>query len=126
MNLTSELTALKSQSRDLALPERAKLSCRLAKQLEKAGQYEGAWEALTEFWPDRDGPLRLEGLDQATKADVLLRVGALAGWLGSAHQTTGSQERAKNLLTQSVEIFEELGQSEGAAEARADLGLCYW
>ena len=41
MNLTSELTALKSRSRDLTLAERAKLSCQLAKQLEKAGQYEG-------------------------------------------------------------------------------------
>ena len=126
MNLEAQLTALKNQGRDLTLAERAELSCRLAKQLEKAGEYEAACEALNEFWPERDGPPKLDGLDEPTKAEVLLRVGALAGWLGSADQTTGSQETAKNLITKSIEIFEGLGQSEKAAEARGDLALCYW
>ncbi|HVS82463.1 MAG TPA: response regulator [Pyrinomonadaceae bacterium] len=61
-----------------------------------------------------------------TSAEVLLRVGALAGWQGSAQQAAGSQETAKNLITQSIEIFAELGQSERVAEARADLAVCYW
>ena len=95
MNLEAQLTALKNQSRDLTLAERAELSCRLAKQLEKAGEYEAAREALSEFWPERDGPPKLDGLDEPTKAEVLLRVGALAGWLGSADQTEGSQENRK-------------------------------
>ena len=126
MNLESQLTALKNQSRELALSERAQLSCRIAKQLEKAGEYEAAREALDEFWPQRNGQPQVEGLDDPTKAEVLLRVGALAGWLGGANQTEGSQENAKNLITQSMEIFEGLGQSEKAAEARGDLALCYW
>lgn len=126
MNLEAQLTALKHQSSALTLPERAKLSCRLAKHLEKAGEYEIACEALNEFWPDRSGPLKLDGLDEPTKAEVLLRVGALAGWQGSADQTEGSQEAAKDLITQSIEIFEELEQSARAAEARGDLALCYW
>src|SRR6266404_1061895 len=126
MNLESQLTALKNQSRELALGERAQLSCRIAKQLEKAGEYEAAREALDEFWPQRNGQPQVEGLDDPTKAEVLLRVGALAGWLGGANQTEGSQENAKNLITQSMEIFEGLGQSEKAAEARGDLALCYW
>jgi CheY-like chemotaxis protein len=98
----------------------------LAKQLEKAGEYEATCEALSEFWPDRAGPPTLDGLDQQTTAEVLLRVGALAGWLGSARQAEGSQEMAKNLITQSIEIFEELGHSEQVAEAHSDLALCYW
>jgi CheY-like chemotaxis protein len=126
MNLESQLTALKNQSRELALGERAQLSCRIAKQLEKAGEYEAAREALGEFWPQRNGQPKVEGLDDPTKAEVLLRVGALAGWLGGANQTEGSQENAKNLITQSMEIFEGLGQSEKAVEARGDLALCYW
>ena len=85
-----------------------------------------ACEALGEFWPERNGPPKVEGLDAAMKAEVLLRVGALAGWSGSAHQAAGSQETAKNLITQSIEIFEGLGLSKRAAEARADLALCYW
>jgi CheY-like chemotaxis protein/tetratricopeptide (TPR) repeat protein len=126
MNLQSQLTALQEQTRGLTAVERAKLRCRLAKQLEKAGEYEAACEALSEFWPDRHEPPKLEGLDRSTTAEVLLRVGALAGWWGSAHQAEGSQEAAKNLITQSVEIFEELGLAGQVAEARGDLALCYW
>src|SRR5712692_5116711 len=108
MNLEAQLTALKNQSADLTLAERAELSCRLAKQLEKTGEYEAACEALGEFWPERDRPPKIGGLDDPMRAEVLLRVGALAGWLGSADQTEGSQETAKDLITRSVEIFEEL------------------
>src|SRR5260370_38085710 len=103
MDLQSQLTALKTQSSDLTLPERADLSCRLAKQLEKGGEYEAAYEALTEFWTDRNGPPKLDHLDELAKAEVLLRIGALAGWLGGAHQSVGSQETAKNLITQRSE-----------------------
>jgi len=126
MNLQSQLTALKNQSRDLTLAERAQVSCRIAKQLEKAGEYEAACDALDEFWPERYVPPKLDGLDDSTKAQLLLRVGALAGCLGSANQGDGSQETAKNLITRSVEIYEGLEQSEKVAEARADLALCYW
>ena len=126
MNLQAQLTALRNQSRNLTLAERAELSCRLAKQLEKAGEYEAARAALNEFWPEQKGPPKLDGLDEPTKAEVLLRIGALAGSQGSADQTTGSQETAKNLITKSIEIFEKLGLSEKAAEARADVAVCYW
>jgi CheY-like chemotaxis protein/tetratricopeptide (TPR) repeat protein len=126
MNLQSQLTALQEQTRGLITAERAKLCCRLAKQFEKAGEYESAREALIEFWPTREEPPKLDELDEQTKAEVLLRVGALAGWLGGANQTEGSQETAKDLITQSIEIFEDFGQSARVAEARGDLALCYW
>ena len=126
MSLQSQLAALQQQTRGLTLVERAKLCCGLAKQFEKAGEYEAACEALVEFWPEREGPPKLEELDEPTKAEVLLRIGALAGWLGSTSQTEGSQETAKNLITRSIEIFEDLGQASGVAEAHADLALCYW
>jgi CheY-like chemotaxis protein len=112
-------------NRDLTPSQRAQVSCDLAKQLEKAGEYEAASEALSDFWPRRHEPPKLDGLDQPTMALLLLRVGALTGWLGSAHQIEGSQEKAKNLITRSIEIFEELEQSRQAAEARADLAVCY-
>ena len=89
MNLEAQLTALKTENRNLPLTERATLSCRLAKQLEKAGKYELAFEALAEFWPEREGSPNLEGLDVLQQAEVLLRIGAIAGWLGSTDQTAG-------------------------------------
>jgi tetratricopeptide (TPR) repeat protein len=126
MNLTSQLYALREETRGLSLGERAVLCCDLAKQLEKAGEYEAAYEALSEFWPERDGPPNLKDLDQATGAIVLLRVGALSGWLGSTDQAPGGQETAKDLITKSIGIFERLGQTREAAEAHGDLALCYW
>src|SRR2546429_7352803 len=126
MNLTAQLNALREETRGLTTVERARRCCDLAKQLEKAGEYEEACEALREFWPKRDASLNLNDLDDVTKAEVLQRVGALSGWLGSADQTEGSQETAKNLITQSIDLFQRLGLPERVAEARGDLALCYW
>jgi CheY-like chemotaxis protein len=125
MNLESELIAIKTAGH-LPVSEKAALSCRLAKQLEKRGEYEKARDALIEFWPGSDALPKLEGLDDAAKADVLLRIGALTGWIGSVTEAGRSQESAKDLITQSIEIFEELGLSEKIAEARTDLAICYW
>ncbi len=126
MNLESKVTTLKGERRDLSLAERAVLACQLVREFEKVGEYDAAYEALTEFWPERNAHPELEGLDDALKAALLLRVGALAGWLGATDQSDGSQETAKNLITRSIEIFERLGDFTRAAEARADLALCYW
>ena len=126
MNLTAQLTALREETRGLPRAERSRRCCDLAKQLEKIGEYETACEALNEFWPERDGPPKVNDLEEATKAVVLLRVGALSGWLGSTDQGVTSQETAKDLITKSTEIFERLGQTREAAEARGDLALCYW
>src|SRR5258708_40187628 len=102
MNLKAQLTALKTRSSELTLAERAELSCRLAKEFEKAGDYEAASEAIAEFWPDRSARPELDDLDEPTKAEMLLRIGALAGWLGRTRQTEGSQETAKDLITNAI------------------------
>ena len=102
------------------------LCCDLAKQFEKAGEYEAAYEALNEFWPDPNKAPKTQGLDELTAANVLQRAGSLAGFLGSISQVADSQERSKNLLTQSIEMFESAGLNAKAAEARGDLALCYW
>jgi CheY-like chemotaxis protein/tetratricopeptide (TPR) repeat protein len=125
MELASQLTALREETRGLTPVERARRCCDLAKKLEKAGEYEVACEALNEFWTDQGAPPNLSGLDETTRAEVLLRVGGLAGWLGSTDQTEGSQETAKNLITQSIDLFQRLGLSGRVAEARGDLALCY-
>jgi len=126
MDLKSQLLSLKNQSSDLPLAERVELSCRLAKELEKAGEYEAAYEALSEFWPDRKESPKLNDLDESQRAALLLRVGALAGWLGSTHQDEGSQETAKDLITRAIDIYESGEDFVNLAQARGELGLCYW
>jgi tetratricopeptide (TPR) repeat protein len=123
MNLT---TNSKTGSQGLTAIQQVELACKRAKQLEDAGEYEQARQALGDLWTATEATAGLEGLNLATKAEVLLRVGALAGWIGSANQATGSQENAKNLITRSIEIFHQLGDDNRVAEARTDLALCYW
>jgi len=126
MNLTTELTTLRTRTRGLSRDERARVSCDWAKQMEKLGEYEHAAEGLEEFWPSRDGAPIVDDLELATKARVLLRVGSLIGFLGATGEIPGSQERAKDLITQSMEMFDQAGDDVAVAESRGDLALCYW
>lgn len=106
--------------------ERARLRCQISKELEEAGDYESAREALGELWPRIGERPVLDNLDQTTAAEVILRAGVLTGWIGSAKQIEGAQEAAKDLISESTRIFEGLQDSEKVAEAQTDLGYCYW
>jgi DNA-binding NtrC family response regulator len=106
--------------------ERAELRCRLAKELEEAGNYEAARNALGELWQRIGERPKIEGLDQQVAAEVLLRVGSLTGWIGSAQQIEGAQELAKDIISESITTFESLHAKEKIAEAQSDLAFCYW
>lgn len=111
---------------DLSLNDRAHLRCRLAKQLEQAGDFVGAQEAMTELWQGVGARPMVEGLDDETSAQVLLRVGTLTGWIGSNSQIEGSQEIAKDLISESLRTFEWLGLKSKIGESRSELAMCYW
>lgn len=110
----------------LTREQRAGLRCRLARGLEDAGSYDAAQEAMGELWPEVGGRPVLDELTGATAAEVVLRVGVLTGWLGSTRQIEGAQERAKNLISESIRRFEGLQNTEKVAEAQMELGHCYW
>jgi len=109
-----------------SLTERARLVCARAKELEEAGEFEEARDAISEFWQRVGERPQVEGLDRIGRAEVLLRAGALSGWIGSARQLSGAQEIAKDLISESGGVFDELGLVERVAEARIDLAICYW
>ena len=92
MNLQSQRKTSIADGYGSDLVERASEICRNAKELEKAGEYEGAVDVLTAFWDPSTNALNIDQLDDATKAEVLLRVGCVAAWQGSADQENGSQE----------------------------------
>jgi len=123
MNLTSQSAVLRNENSDLTGNERVELACRLAKKLEKAGEYEAASEALREIWPERS---QSQPLEERIQGELFLRRGALEGWLDAAGQVPNSQENAKDLITKSIRIFERLKAPEKLAEAHADLAMCYW
>ena len=108
------------------LSDEARLRCAQAKEQEEAGNFEAARELLSGFWQRVGERPKLKGLDEPARAEVLLRAGTLTGWLGSAGQIPGAQETAKDLISESAGLFEELGLTERVAEARIDLAICYW
>jgi tetratricopeptide (TPR) repeat protein len=65
---------------------------------------------------------RIKGLAPDIAAEVLMRAGVLTGWID---QTTDAQERAKNLITESLTIFESRSYRKKMAEAQTELALCY-
>lgn len=100
--------------------------CRLARDFERAGEYEAARSALMGIWTTVGERPNIEKLQPDTQAEVLLRVGALSGWIGSARQITGAQDIALDLIGESIRGFEALADLEKVAEAQTDLAICYW
>jgi transcriptional regulator with PAS, ATPase and Fis domain len=110
----------------LSRAERAMLRCQLSKELEEAGNYEAARGALGDLWQQIGEQPQINDLDLRTSAEVLLRAGTLAGWIGSSKQIEGAQEIAKNLISQSITIFESLDETAKAVEGQSELAYCYW
>ncbi|HVF56330.1 MAG TPA: tetratricopeptide repeat protein [Pyrinomonadaceae bacterium] len=125
MNLADErLKELENPS--LTKSARILLRCRLASEFIHIGQFEGAREALGELWQGVGKRPRIEGMEKGIAAEVLLRCGSLSGWIGSSRQVNGAQEAAKDLISESIALFESVGEVSRAAIARSHLALCYW
>lgn len=124
MNSTKELLH-QIHDPNISNDERAILRCRLAKQFEEVGNYDAAREAMGGLWSGIGTDPNLEGLNQRSAAEVLLRAGAVTGWIGSVKQIESAQETAKNLISQSIAIFESLKEVKKVAEAQTEIALCY-
>lgn len=125
MGVTKELFRRLSDT-DLSRNQRAQLCCQLAAQREAEGDYEAARQAMGELWTEMGEPPVLDGLDVQIKGEVILRVGVLTGWIGSVKQVSGAQETAKNLISESIAIFETLQENSRVADGQIDLAYCYW
>lgn len=100
--------------------------CARAKAFERAGRYDEARDALEGLWRGVGVRPDLNGLDDATAAEALLRVGAVSGSLGAARQLKGVQEAAKDLISEAWQLFDRAGDRAGSIESRIELARCYW
>jgi tetratricopeptide (TPR) repeat protein len=82
--------------------------------------------AMRPLWKRIETRPEIEGLHSSVAAEVLLCAGVLTGWIGSKDEIKDAQERAKNLLTESITLYESLGDVTKAATARSELAHCYW
>lgn len=114
------------ETQALGSHELAERRFRLIKEFEERGDYESARDAFGDLWEGIGHRPKTDGLSKRFQAELLLRAGAVTGWLGSARQIEGSQELAKDLITESARVFQDLGLPEKTAEANIDLAICYW
>jgi tetratricopeptide (TPR) repeat protein len=99
-------------------------ACERASGLIYAGQFEEAKEELAELWPGLGERPNLD-FNPLLNAELLLQCGTLTGWLGSAKQID-VQEKAKNLITEALEIFQKIKNQTKVVEGQYELGMCYW
>ncbi len=125
MNLTQQQNQL-LDSPMMSSHAHTRRCCQLAQELTEAGDYEAAHEAFGALWPDRDAHPQTTGLAPAQAAEVLLRAGALAGLMGGVKQIAGAQERAKDLLSESMTLFAGMAAHAQVAEAQSELAYCYF
>src|SRR5712691_6519368 len=91
---------------ELGRNSQARAQCQRARELENAGDYEGARSALSGLWTVVGERPVLEGLEPDIQAELLLRVGSLSGWIGAAQQIGGAQDFAKDQMGGSSERIE--------------------
>jgi tetratricopeptide (TPR) repeat protein len=98
--------------------------CTKTSELIYAGQYEAARDELGELWEGIGQRPQLNASPQM-RAEVLLQCGTLSGWLGSAKQLD-VQEKAKDLLTEALHIFQTLNLKAKVSETQCELAMCYF
>lgn len=117
----------KLDTSNLTANQAADLRCRTALELKDKSQYEAARDAMFPLWNGTIGSRpNTDELYETVVADVLLTTGILTGWLGSRSEVKQADDYARDLISESMRHYEALGDSKKVAEAKAEIGYCYW
>jgi tetratricopeptide (TPR) repeat protein len=120
------ITSPKLPASHLTINEEAVRRCENALRLKDKGDYDGARRAMGDLWNRAGERPQTKELHPSVTAEVLLCVGILTRWIGSKNRVEGSQETAKNLITESITFYESTGDIKKVAAARVELACCYW
>jgi AraC-like DNA-binding protein len=96
-----------------------------AKQHESIGRYDDAAKILSKYWKNTNERPDVSELNEAEQAEVLLRCGSLAGYIGSCNQKKDAQELAQTLIIGANRLFSLFGDAEKLAECETYLALTY-
>ena len=119
-------TSPKLETAHFTANEEASLRCLTALELRDRGDFDGAREAMAPLWAGIGSRPKTEGLHSTVVPEVLLCAGILTGWLGSRNEVKEADDHARDLITESIRLYEESGDSKKVAEARTELAYCYW
>jgi tetratricopeptide (TPR) repeat protein len=126
VSILMRTTSPKLESAHLNANEEAELRCRTALELKERGEYDATLEAMFPLWKGIGNRPNTKGLNDAVAAEVLLSTGILTRWLGNRSEIKKADDYARDLITESITLYEAIGDSRKVAEARAELGFCYW
>jgi tetratricopeptide (TPR) repeat protein len=96
-----------------------------AKQHESIGRYDDAAKILSKYWKNKNERPDVSELNKAEQAEILLRCGSLAGYIGSCNQKKDAQELAQTLITKASHLFSLPEDAEKLAECETYLALSY-
>lgn len=122
MNLTSPTR------QSLRLPPNAEAhqKCQTALELRDRSDYQGARDVMHPLWERIGERPELKGLHADVRAEVLFTVGILTSWIGSKEGIENAQEAAKNLISESIGLYQALGDLTKVAACRAEIAYCYF
>jgi tetratricopeptide (TPR) repeat protein len=114
------------ENKSLSPDQQAELRCQIAREYEDIGKHEAARQAMAELWQRIGEHPVIEGLEPRTAAEVLLRAGVLTSWFAGSRHIEGAQETARNLMTESLTIFQSFRHGKKVAEAQTELAWSYF
>jgi len=106
--------------------EKAEFKCRTALELKDRGEYQAARDVMFPLWKGIGSRPDTRGLAAEVVPRVLLCAGILTGWLAGANGIKDADDYARDLITESITLYDAIGDSRKVAEARAELAQCYW
>ncbi|HKU73363.1 MAG TPA: hypothetical protein VJR02_05555 [Pyrinomonadaceae bacterium] len=119
-------TSPKLNTAHLTANAEATLRCQTALELRDRSEYDAARDVMAPLWSGIGSRPKIEGLHSTVIPEVLLTAGILTGWLGSRNEVKEADDYARDLITESITLYEALGDSKRVAEARTELAVCYW
>src|SRR5438067_1309213 len=126
MTLTSELTALRNQSRDLAIDERAELACQAAKRLEKIGEYDAGQLSEAFHFYNEVAPLLEASEDDAIKGCFHDSFAALFTKLITTDHHNDHIDQALIEYAAASFHFEQAGNTRYLARVENNLGYLFF
>jgi len=94
-------------------------------KLERCGRYEEALAELRHIWEDINSFPEVREFTPRNAAEIILRCGAVIGFLGQIKQIPNSQEKSKNLLTEARKRFLDIYDVGKIVECENYLALAY-
>src|SRR5438552_406123 len=97
-----------------------------AKNAEMCRDIKSLRTILKTFWTDYNQFPNLEEFEPQVRAELLRLCGFFLTFYGRSQNLIEYQSKAKDLLTNALEIFDTQNLTVGAAKTRITLAFCYW